>query len=314
MLRSVPAMQSDFATKLRVTAAALGCASRKDLCARFRAVNPGTHFDLERSHKWLQGRALPRSAQVYDDWAKVLGTKRSGAWLASCTGDAFLEEICALYDADPATLAERAEVSAEDAAGAASHSHSEAGYLCGTYVCYSLAWSPYYRGQIIRGALTVGTGRKGVPLQACYAEALLTRQVRFDGEVLIAGRTVHIDLRGSRSIAPLFMSLHLPGPPASVLSGVMSGAITVAPEAEPAASRMVAVRVPVEATASNRYFAPISGTIAADLLASGLRLSAPENAEVLIRDFLLGPGLNQVPQSDQTQLTSLFDRCYLDSC
>ncbi len=53
-----------FATKLRLTAAVLGCRGRKEFCARFRAVNPGTHFDLDRSHKWLQGRALPRVERI----------------------------------------------------------------------------------------------------------------------------------------------------------------------------------------------------------------------------------------------------------
>ena len=52
---------------------------------------------------------MPRTRQVYDDWARVLGTARSGAWLASCTIDAFLTEIARLYDADPATLRSRVE-------------------------------------------------------------------------------------------------------------------------------------------------------------------------------------------------------------
>src|SRR5215468_8636538 len=84
----------DFAAKLRITAAALGCASQKDLCAQFLRVNPGTTFDLERSYKWMQGRALPRSAQLYDDWALLLGTERSPAYLQSCTLDDFLELAC----------------------------------------------------------------------------------------------------------------------------------------------------------------------------------------------------------------------------
>ncbi len=50
---------SELALKLRLTSAALGCHGRKELCARFRAANPHTHFDLERSHKWMQGRATP---------------------------------------------------------------------------------------------------------------------------------------------------------------------------------------------------------------------------------------------------------------
>ena len=57
----------ELPTKLLVTQELLGCASRKELCARFRDVNPRTEFDLERSHKWMQGRAKPRSGRVYED-------------------------------------------------------------------------------------------------------------------------------------------------------------------------------------------------------------------------------------------------------
>ena len=88
------AMVRDFGAKLRITAAALGCASQKDLCARFRAANPGTIFELERSYKWMQGRALPRSVRLYEDWAALLGTGRPLAWLQSCTVDEFLELLC----------------------------------------------------------------------------------------------------------------------------------------------------------------------------------------------------------------------------
>ena len=70
-------MVRDFGAKLRITAAALGCASQKDLCARFREANPGTIFELDRSYKWMQGRALPRSVGLYEDWAALLGTGRS---------------------------------------------------------------------------------------------------------------------------------------------------------------------------------------------------------------------------------------------
>ena len=56
-----------FAAKLRMAAAALGYTSRKELCARFRAVNPATQCDLDRLNKWVQGRALPRAASVYAD-------------------------------------------------------------------------------------------------------------------------------------------------------------------------------------------------------------------------------------------------------
>jgi hypothetical protein len=44
-----------------MTAAALGCNSRKELCARFRGVNQATQCDLDRLNKWVQGRSLPRA-------------------------------------------------------------------------------------------------------------------------------------------------------------------------------------------------------------------------------------------------------------
>src|SRR5215475_6468444 len=46
-----------FHTKLRMAAAALGCSSRKEFCARFRNVNKTTQCDLDRLSKWMQGRS-----------------------------------------------------------------------------------------------------------------------------------------------------------------------------------------------------------------------------------------------------------------
>lgn len=89
-------MVRDFGAKLRITAAALGCASQKDLCARFRELNPRTIFELDRSYKWMQGSSLPRSARLYEDWAALLGTARPVAWLQSCTVGEFLELLCGL--------------------------------------------------------------------------------------------------------------------------------------------------------------------------------------------------------------------------
>lgn len=307
-------MQSDFATKLRLTMAVLGCPGRKELCGRFRTANPATHFDLERSHKWMQGRALPRSAQVYDDWAKVLGTQRPGAWLASCTADAFLTEICTLYDADPAALRSRAEVDAAGGPAGQPRGDLPFGYLCGTYACYSMAWSPYYRGQAIRGALLLRPGSKAHTLAVIYTEGLLGRTVLFDGEALLAGRTVHLLVRGLEDGSPLFISLFLPGPPASVLCGVMSGATIVGPEPRPSTTRMAVVRVSADAGASNRYMKLTPSAVAGDLVALGLALAEPSEVGALIRDFLLSGsdgGLEQVTASDQARLSSALDVAYL---
>ncbi len=188
-------------------------------------------------------------------------------------------------------------------------------YLRGTYVCYSRAWSPYYRDHLIGGELTLGPGGTRSTLSATYTEALLADTVTFEGELLLAGRMLHVILRESTAGSPLFMSLFLPGPPASVLCGVMSGTTLVGPEALPSTTRLVAVRVPRPAVASHGYFLPKSGTISADLLAHGLPLGDPDAVDALMRNVLLaqGTGLDQVPASSQADLAAALDQSYLQA-
>jgi hypothetical protein len=308
-------MGSDFAHKLQLTSVVLGCSGRKELCARFRAVNSATHFDLERSHKWLQGRALPRSRQVYDDWAKVLGTTKSGAWLASCTMEAFLAEISALYDADPATLRSRVEEEQTNGPTRQPWRDLALGYLCGTYACYSMAWSPYYRRQIIRGSLQLSPGNKASPLLAKYTESLLGKDVLFSGEAVHAQRTLHFIVRAEGDTLPLFLSLFLPGPPGSVFCGVMSGATFVGPEPRPSSTRMVIVRVPANAASSNRYMPLEPAMITADLGTFDLRLEDLPKAATLMHDFLVGAGqegeILEATATAQARLASIFDMAYL---
>ncbi len=147
-----PRVRGDFAEKLRLTAAALRCASHKDLCARFRTVNPTTQCDIERLHKWIQGRAQPRSPQVYDDWAKVLGTQRSGAWLISSSLAEFSAELSALSGTPIADL-HRIDAVRTCAAPRAGVLALLGGAMapCGNFACYSHAWSPHFRGKLLRG-------------------------------------------------------------------------------------------------------------------------------------------------------------------
>ena len=77
-------MPREIDRKLRLTAALLRVATRKDLAKAFQRVNPATPFDVDRAHKWLQGRARPREQQVYDDWTKLLDLGRPGQWIAAC--------------------------------------------------------------------------------------------------------------------------------------------------------------------------------------------------------------------------------------
>jgi hypothetical protein len=62
----------DFALRLRLAAAVLGCETRKELAAAFRRANPQTSFDIDRADKWLSGKASPRTDDGYRDWGKLL--------------------------------------------------------------------------------------------------------------------------------------------------------------------------------------------------------------------------------------------------
>ncbi len=145
------AMIRDFGAKLRITAAALGCASQKDLCARFREANPGTIFELDRSYKWMQGRALPRSVGLYEDWAALLGTGRPLAWLQSCTVDEFLELLSRPFRGEPRGA--RRAGGARRRAASRRRPRRSRGMRCpaaislGAYACYSPRLVALLRGQ-----------------------------------------------------------------------------------------------------------------------------------------------------------------------
>ena len=303
-------MAHELAAKLRLTMALLGCGSRKELGARFRAVNPRTAFDVERSHKWLQGRAKPRSGAVYEDWARVLGSDRPGSWLAACGLDAFLDELCAKFAADRGELMRRAGLGEGDRSGpgeAAVH------YLCGRFAAYSHAWSPYFSGQLIRGALEILPGR-GTRFRALYRESLPAGPIELRGGLSLVGRMLHAELRESGSGTPAYLTTYVPGRPANVLCGILSGATFMSPDPEPSASRIALIRVaPASTSALERascYLRCDQATVARDLAALGIAAADPDAAaEALVR-FLAPPprsGMEQVGQADQARLSHVFD-------
>ncbi len=304
-------MANDFPLKLRLTALVLGCSGRKALCARFREVNPTTQFDLERANKWMQGRAVPRSAEVYADWARV-------RWLADCPLEAFAEELRVLFGPRVDALAAEIGAARRPFGGGPGWTRNGDGEFApaGHYACYSHAWSPHYRGQMIRGALAITDGRRG-DRDACYTERLLGRDVLFTGPVQQVGRTLHVVLRGPAGVSPLFLSVLMPGPPGSVLCGILSGATAVGPEPLPSATRIVVVRVPAAATPSNRYFTPEPGAFAADLAALGLAGIDEATAERAIRSALAAggnvAGHDQVTLEAMTALAMALDVAWLEN-
>lgn len=306
-------MAREFDRKLRLTAAAIGCGTCKELVAAFRRVNPTTPCDTGRAYKWLQARALPRQQQVYDDWAHLLDLGRPAAWLLDCDMDMFLELVSARHALDRDTLLRRADAFGGPASGAATPSVGGDRYLCGTYLAYSHAWSPYYSGRLIRGTLVITAPLARGRLVAAYSEALPTGRFTVQGPVVALGRSLYLHLREPGSEVPLFMTLFQPTPPASVLAGFLCGATFVGHDQRPSATRILAARLP-DATAltprADRYLEP-GESVAADLEAAGLTLVAPAEVDARVARFLTGSpggGLDQIDAPTYGGLVDLFDR------
>jgi hypothetical protein len=313
----------DFAKKLKLTSALLGCATQKDLCLLFREVNPETGFDLERSYNWVQGRSRPRSAKVYEDWATLLGTDRSTGFLMSCSMDVFLDVVARRFELSRSELARMAGHPAADAEPAETTTRPPA-YLAGTYACYSHAWSPHFRGMIVRGSLSIDLvpAQDAAPsLTAVYSESVAVGQLQVRGLVELTGRSISVDLAEAEQQLRLHMTLFPPSPPASVLAGVMSGAAFVDYLAQPAATRIVMIRIPqAEASAiepSDRYLDVAVEPFSGDLAALGVPASAAEAAELdrLLHAFLWAAGESgshiEAPATAYAELTAAVERLIL---
>jgi hypothetical protein len=301
-----------FATKLRMAAAALGCSSRKEFCARFRAANAATQCDPDRLSKWVQGRSLPRAPSVYADFAAVIGTAKSGRWVADCSPEEFAAELIARTGVDAATVA------LPDSLSRPGKSHAAgllggAATLTGAFAGYSPVWSPQYHGRVLRGALRLASSRSGA-LIATYAESFFGRDMHLTAEVSISGRAMHFLLREPAGDMPVFISAQLPGPPASVLCGVMSGVAFLSNEPLPSASRIVFIRVrdTSRLDGTNRFFDPVPGAIAADLADLGIDIPEARRLDSFTREFV-GTRPNQVTTQDQATFASMLDHQHLGS-
>lgn len=268
-------MASTFASKLRLTAAALGCRTRKELCARFRAVNPATAFDLDRSHKWLQGVALPRSPSVYEDWRRLLGTAQPAGWLASCSVDAFTHELCALFAADRAELEARAAAFGRPGRAAALDETPPASprdHRCGAFVAYSWAMSPWYSDRLIRGVLRLQPARAGRH-HAVYQEVMPDGLLRLEGAATLVGRMVYADLGCDPAFGygRFYLALLSPGRPVDAMIGDLMGATVLGSEPQPVSTPIVLLRVDAAgaaaALARECYLPPDAEPLEADLAA-----------------------------------------------
>jgi len=322
----------DVGVKLRVTAALLGGGNQKELCAAFRRVNPLTEFDLGRSYKWIEGRSLPRSPRIYEDWVGVLGLEdHSADWLAACTLDAFVEVLCVRNALDRATLLHRAGIGSGGLSvrrGGARHAAAAEDYICGTFACYSHAQSPYYRGRIIRGALVIAPdGRRAGQWTATYSQSVAGGRAHATGSAVVSGRALALSLGTcSSGVAPLAIHLLLPTPPASLLIGLLSGFVMVDPGGQPAyATRIALLRMAVTGAVledSNRYLneADAATALKHDLTLLGLHPPDPSGSAKALAEYLTAEeGIGTPSGSLQTSteryatLAATFDRVWLDT-
>ena len=249
-------MVRDFDRKLRLTAAALGCATLKDLAAEFRRVNPRTTFESGRAYKWLQGRALPRQQQVYADWSALLdlGRPAPGSPTATRTHSSMRSANGTTSRARSCFAGQRRSPAAQAAPGPALPWAATA--ICAFYVGYSHAWSPYYAGCVIRGTLAITSPLTRGRLLAKYTETLPTARVHVEGSVTASGRSLYLHLREPGSEVPLFLTLFRPAPPASMLAGFLCGATFVGHDPRPSVTRILLVRMPapeIVVRQGNRY-------------------------------------------------------------
>ena len=272
-------MVVEFARKLRLTAQALGCVSQKELCARFLDVNPNTQFQLTNSYKWMQGRALPRSGAVYDDWARLLDLGKSAQYLTGCSLPEFVAALNERYEGvDDGPLVDDRD----------DGSFSLAALLQGSYAVYSLAWSKAARGLFIRGSLQITPGPDD-EIRANYSERVAGGILHFDGHVSVSHRAIHILLRDRKHQSSVLLTCHMPAPPANVLTGIMAGAAYHDPESRPMAVRLICVRnlaADGDPAERNRYLEGDLDGFDADIAALGYRLNKRQSLGAICSDFL----------------------------
>jgi hypothetical protein len=308
-------LAKDIDRKLRLTAAFLGVVARKDLAAAFRRVNANTSFEIGRADKWLQGRAQPRELQIYEDWSRLLELDLPGQWIADCDTDAFLEAICVRHSRDREVLLRALETPANRTSSIMPGSTLE---LAGTFVGYSHAWSPYFRGRLIRGVLSISGDPSSNRLSAAYTEVLPTGVMELKGPMSVAKRALHVQVSDAKAEAQVItLCLFQASPPASVLAGLMFGTTVIGPDAQPSVTRIVLVRVPaaVERLRVADAYLPTQGSITEDLATFGLRVENPAATDQLITQFLTGAngGFDQIPVSAYRALADTFDRCWLSA-
>lgn len=291
---TVPRPTRQLASKLQLTAAALGCATGKELCVRFAAVNPATAFTLENAYKWMRGKAQPRMSSVYEDWAAVLDVGLTSQFVAAASFEAFAEALAPHFFLADETVAALAAAAAEDD-GAARSPASESSWstehiLVGHYLAISPAWSPARRGSLIAGPVDIAARPDGW-LAVRYREHLFGQTVEMAGRLAVDGRTAQGTLTCGSTGRLFYFALTVPPPPGSLVGGLFCGNALHDPDARPTAGRIAFVRDralgPEALEARARYADADAATVATELAALGYGGAEAVAAHLLA--FLVGP-------------------------
>jgi hypothetical protein len=66
--------------------------------------------------------------------------------------------------------------------------------VVGTYATYSYSWSPYFRGRMLRGELSIAAGQTSGRLVATYSQLLPRGRFRVEGSLTMGNRSMHLEL------------------------------------------------------------------------------------------------------------------------
>lgn len=238
----------DIARKLELTSIALGCLTRKELCAAFNRVNPNTVMSLQNCYNWQSGRAVPRNFSLFEDWAAAVGLGEGPHFIMSSSLDEFARAIGAKFALPDGLLESFGRPPIAEPAPAALPRTEVApavwrngALLRGRFLALSQSWSPAQQGRLVVGVIDLDIDGDG-GLSAHYCENVLGRMVAFGGSGLEDGKTAQVTLRCEANGATFLMALHLPPLPGNLAGGILAGNALYDPNAEPTASPILLLR------------------------------------------------------------------------
>lgn len=235
----------DIAKKLELTSIALGCLTRKELCAAFERVNPNTAMTLQNSYNWQSGRSVPRNFGLFEDWAAATGLSQGPHFIMSSTLDEFIDALGEKFVLPERLLESFGRAPAAAPAVVPLGESGDAAWrngalLRGSFLALSMAWAPMHRGRMLCGAVAFQT--EGGRVTAHYVENVLGRAIAFDGTGLEDGKTGQVSMRCKANGAAFLMAFHLPPVPGNLAGGIFAGNALYDSNSEPTACSILLLR------------------------------------------------------------------------